>query len=586
MNPMILFILGNSTYSSGMERPVSSRSAARRMAAVLLVALASLATSSDASHAQRTLDARPTDSGGPLMPEQAAFDVKRYDLDLRVDVDAKSIAGSLTITARVVAPTEWLVLDLDEPLAVESVVDLDAKNAPLSFDRRATKLWVALPYTRQPGETIRARVAYGGSPRVAPRPPWVGGFSWEKTPSGAPWVGVSCQNDGADVWWPCKDHPSDEADEVSMRFTVPKPLTAVANGTLESVEENGDGTRTFSWLMKQPINNYDVTLNVAPYEKIETTYKSAGGETMPVVFWAIPEDAAKARALVPDLLEMVRFYEEKLGPYPFRAEKLGVVQTTYLGMEHSTAIAYGATFKKSEYGFDGLLFHELGHEWWGNMVTAYDWRDMWIHEGFQSFMDALYVEKLQGEAGYRKYLAGLRARTRNKQPVAPRESRTTTQIYMAAPDYTSSDGDIYGKGALVLATLREMMGDERFFVFLRRMAYPDPAMERVTDGRQCRFATTDDVERLAETVSGMKLDWFFDLYLRQPELPRLVVERSAGEARLGWETPDGLPFPMPVEVCVDGQMRRVEMANGKASIAIPASAKLEVDPDRRVLRAE
>lgn len=533
--------------------------------------------------AQRTLGVKPSGSGGPLMPEQAAYDVTRYDLDLKIDPEARTIGGTLTATTRIVSPTEWFVLDLDEPLAVTAVdaISDDGAASSLRFERRETKLWIAFPVTKQPGDTARVRVAYGGAPRVAPQPPWVGGFSWEKTPSGAHWIGVSCQNDGADVWWPCKDHPSDEAETVSIRITVPKPLYVGSNGVLQKIVENADGTRSFEWLVSQPINNYNVTVNIAPYEAIETEYRSVSGETIPVVFWALPEDADKARKLVPELLDMTRFLEERLGPFPFRAEKLGIAQTSYLGMEHQTAIAYGQNYKKNDYGFDGLLFHELGHEWFGNLVTAFDWRDMWIHEGFQSYLDALYAGHMKGEQAYHTYIANQRKNLRHKQPIAPRQPRTTTQIYMAAPDYTSSDGDIYGKGAVVLHSLRYVMGDEAFFKFLRRMAYPDPAMERVKDGAQCRFATTEDVLHLAEEISGKQLDWFFEVYLRQHEQPRLVTEQADGGVRLRWEAPNGLPFPMPVEVRVDGQTRRVEMPGGTAFI--PKVASVEVDPSNWVL---
>lgn len=566
---------------------MSHTKSASRFATVLFACLVGLVWPGAPARAQRDVGVRPSSSGGPLMPEQAAYDVTRYDLDLRIDPEKRSIAGTLTATVRIVHPVEWLVLDLDDPLAVSAVAAVDeGATSPLRFERRGGRLWVAFPAARQPGETAKVRVAYGGAPRVAPRPPWAGGFSWEKTPSGAHWIGVSCQNDGADVWWPCKDHPSDEADEVSIRITVPKPLYCSSNGVLREIAENDDGTRTFDWLVTQPINNYNVTVNIAPYELIETTYRSVAGSTFPVVFYAIPEDAEKARALVPEMLDYMRFFEQRLGPYPFRAEKLGVAQTTYLGMEHQTAIAYGQNYRKNDYGFDGLLFHELGHEWWGNLVTAYDWRDMWLHEGFQSYMDALYAGHVKGEEGYRRYVAGLRQGLRNKQPVAPRESRTTTEIYMAAPDYVKSDGDIYSKGAVVLHALRYVVGDDAFFAALRRMAYPTPAAERVTDGRQCRFATTDDFLRVAERESGRELGWFFEVYLRQPELPRLVSERVEGGVRLRWEAPGGLPFPMPVEVRAGGQTRRVEMAGGTAVVPVPAGQSLEVDPDGWVLRAE
>jgi aminopeptidase N len=537
--------------------------------------------------AQRELGVRPTDSGGPLMPEQAAYDVTSYDLALKVNPTEKSINGTLTVSARVVHPTEWLVLDLDEPLKVEAVYipQGNRRGEALHFERRGGKIWIAFPLTKQPGETFSVSVEYGGVPRVAPRPPWVGGFIWSKTASGQPWIATACQMDGADVWWPCKDHPSDEPDSMALHITVPEPLICAANGRLQSVKKNGDGTQTFNWLISVPFNNYSVALNIAPYRTIEGQFKSVTGESTPITFWVLPEDYEKGQQLFPQIAKQLSFFEKYLGPYPFRAEKIGVAQTPHLGMEHSTVTAYGANFKDNAYGFDSLLFHELGHDWWANLVTASDWRDFWLHEGFQSFMDALYAGELKGEEGYMSYMAGLRQGIRNKQPVAPREARSAMQIYMTAPDYINSDGDIYGKGALVLGTLRYLIGDEAFFKALRRMAYPDPKMESVKDGRQFRFATTDDFRRIAEQASGMKLDWFFDVYLRQPALPRLVKETTGNTLTLRWEAPAKVAFPMPVEVQLGGQTRRVEMNQaGGATLTFEAGQTPVVDPKSRILK--
>jgi len=539
-------------------------------------------------YAQRTLGARPSDSGGPLLAEQAAYDVKHYDLALRVNPAEQSITGTLEARALIVHPTAWFVLDLDEPLLVSAVaaVDEQGKEQPLSFERRGGRLWVAFSLTRQPGETVRVRVSYGGKPRVAPKPPWVGGFVWAKTKDGQPWVSTACQNDGADVWWPCKDHPSDEPDTMRLRITVPEPLACAANGRLEGVKANGDGTRTYNWFVSTPINNYSVALNIAPYRTIEGKYQSVTGETVPVFFWVLPENYESGQRLFPQIAEMIRFFEERLGPYPFRADKIGVAHTSHLGMEHQTVTAYGNNFQNNEDGFDWLLFHELGHEWWANQVTAGDWRDFWLHEGFQSYMDALYHGAKGGEESYHRHIAGLRRQLRNRQPVAPRESRTSVQMYLAAPDYVASDGDIYNKGAAVLHTLRHLIGDRAFFAALRRMAYPDAALERVTDGRQCRFATTDDFRALAERESGVKLDWFFEVYLRQPQLPRLVTEPREGGVMLRWEAPGGLPFPMPIEVSVGGQTRRVEMPQGSVLLPVAAGEQLVVDARQWVLRGE
>ena len=547
------------------------------------LALACLVTVS----AQRQLGVRATGSGGPLLTEQAAYDVKAYDLKLRVNMVDQSIAGALTAHILIVHPMDWFVLDLDAPLRVERVEVVSANNQtqqPLRFERREGRLWISLPMTKQPGEAMSVRIDYGGKPRVAPRPPWVGGFVWSKTKSGDPWLGVACQTDGADLWFPVKDHPSDEPDRVNLSFTVPQPLVAASNGTLESVVKNEDGTQTFNWLVRHPINNYGITLNVAPYRTIEVRYTSISGDTIPLIFWVLPEDLAKGQTLVKETEKYLRFFEEHLGPYPFRTEKIGIAQTRYLGMENQTIIAYGNNFQFDSDGLDWLMFHELGHEWWGNMVTASDWRDFWLHEGFQSFMDTFYLEKLRGRNAYLKGMSDRVRGLRNMQPVAPRESRTTVQMYMAAPDYVNSDGDIYGKGAVILHTLRYLIGDKAFFTALRRMAYPELSFEKVKDGRQVRFATTDDFLKITEAASGMDLDWFFDVYLRQPKLPKLMIERGASETQLWWDVPEQLPFPMPLEVQIGNEKRRYDLNNGRMRLPIAAAEKVAVDPEGWILK--
>ncbi len=552
--------------------------------------------------AQRELGVRGGDSGGPLMPEQAAYDVKSYDLDLRIYPDEQSIKGVLTVYATIVHPTKWFVLDLDSPLTVDSVAMVDAQvSSPLragslrfdprnsqrlAFERRAGKLWIQLPATRQPRENVRIAVWYGGKPRVAPRPPWVGGFVWSKTKDGQPWLGVACQMDGADLWFPVKDHPSDEAETVSLHIRVPKPLQVATNGTFRSTVDHGDGTLTFNWFIANPINNYGITLNVAPYKAIEDKYKSVSGQVVPLTFYVLPEDFDKGQALVNETKKYLRFFEEYLGPYPFRAEKIGIAETSYLGMENQSIIAYGNQFRFDPDGFDWLMFHELGHEWWGNLVTASDWRDFWLHEGFQSFMDSFYMEKLRGKEAYFRAMTNRMRNLRNLQPVAPREARSAVQMYMVAPDYLSSDGDIYGKGAVILHTLRYLIGDKAFFTALRRMAYPDPRMEKVTNGSQVRFATTDDFLAIAEGASGMELDWFFEVYLRQPKLPTLVTEKSDNQLTLRWETPENLPFAMPLEVQIGNTTKRYEMPNGQATIPIESGQNVVVDPQNWIVKTQ
>lgn len=522
-------------------------------------------------------------SGGELLPQQAAYDVTFYDLDVDVRPADSSIAGIVRVHADIVQPLEWFVLDLDTTLTVESVAALgpDGEERALAFERRGGQVWAPFPRMKQPGEAVRIEVAYGGQPRVAPNPPWEGGFTWDRTPNGAPWIATTCQQEGADVWWPVKDHVSDEPDSMSVHVTVPEPLVVASNGRLRTVDAEEDDQRTYHWFISTPINVYNVALNIAPYRVIEGSMESVAGGTFPVKFWVLPSDYENGKELFPEIQEQLRWYEETLGPYPFRADKYGVAQTPHLGMEHQSIIAYGADFDNTamteeDWGFDTLHHHELSHEWWGNMVTNASWEDMWLHEGFGTYMQALYAEHLNGVDAYHRYAADMQEGAESDLPIAPRETKSAKGIYEAP---------IYGKGGAVLHTLRYLLGDEDFFQALRRMAYPNPAMRQVTSGEHCRFVTTRDFVTIAETVSGRELDWFFDVYVRRAELPRLVTDRQDGTLTLRWEVPGEGAFPMPVEVAMEGETRRVKMQGGEATISVPSGADPTIDPQQWILNA-
>lgn len=522
-----------------------------------------------------TAQVDPLDSGGPLMPEQAAYDVSFYGMELEIMPDAQRIEGTIEVRVRVVQPMKYLVLDLHPDLKVNGVT---MRKQDLEYEIDEGKVWIDLGYTLQPREQVNVEVAYGGKPRVAPNPPWEGGFTWEKTPSGEHWIATSCQTNGADLWWPCKDHVSDEPDSMALSITVPEPLVVATNGRFRGKRMTEKGKATYDWYISTPINIYNVAMNIAPYVALEDELESITGEMIPVVFYVLPEDEQNGKELLPEIKEHLAFYEKYLGPYPFRQDKYGVVQTPHLGMEHQTIIAYGANFDNTsmtrgrDWGFDALHHHELGHEWWGNLVTNYDWKDMWIHEGFCSYMQAIYMEELEGKKGYHEYMNNMRFL--NRLPVAPREGKSAKEIYQAP---------IYTKGAWVLHSLRYLIGDEAFFKSLRRMCYPHPAMEAIKDGKQCRFVTTDDFRLIAEEESGVDLKWFFDVYLRQVKLPILHSRVEGNKLSLRWEVPDGLPFSMPVEVLVDGEKRRVAVTQEGVEVKFQRGQQPEVDPDRWIM---
>ena len=520
------------------------------------------------------------DSGGPLMPEQAAYDVKEYDLTLTVNPQDSSIQGALQTKALIVHPAYWFVLDLDTFFTVESVVELREGDMafPRKFHRETGKLWIDLTSTRNPGEMVDITVNYSGKPRIAKRPPWEGGFTWAYTKDGSPWIATTCQGQGADLWWPNKDHVSDKPDRMGLHITVPQGLFVATNGKLTGSSSTKNGMTTYDWLVTTPISNYNISLNIAPYKRIEGALKSTSGQTFPVYFWVLPENYKDGQKLFPQILDHLRFFEELLGPYPFQADKYGVVQTPHLGMEHQTIIAYGANFSNvsmtgMDWGFDALHQHELAHEWWGNLVTNSDWRDMWIHEGFGTYMQPLYVEHLHGKEAYHKAMSAMRF-FGNTRTIAPREVTSAHEIYKAP---------IYSKGAWILHNLRYLIGDKAFFESLRTMAYPNLQENETIDGSQVRFATTDDFLNITEKASGKELDWFFEVFLRQPELPVLYSMIEKGKLKLRWKSPHNLPFPMPVEVKIGEEVKRYDIPPEGLIIDLKKGEKPEVDPDHWLL---
>lgn len=521
------------------------------------------------------------DSGGVLMSEQAAYDVRNYDIKLRINPADESISGSATVEVVVLDPLSSLVLDLDPRLTVRKVLlrepALKSPSRPAPFERRDGQLWITLPHTAVPSTRLAARIEYGGHPRAAKHAPWDGGFVWAKTPGGEPWIATAVQGEGADLWWPCKDHPSDEPESLTLRIRVPNPLVVAANGRLLKLIRHLDKTRTYIWHTDYPINNYGVALNIAPYQVLTTNYTSVAGDLVPACFWVLPENVDRARQLFPELLDHLNFYERLLGPYPFRGEKYGVAETPHLGMEHQTIIAYGNKYAGGPQGYDWLHHHELGHEWWGNLVTAADWRHFWLHEGLCTYMQALYSEERDGLPGYHRALNANRRTIRSQQALVPPEPLGMREVDQRL------GLDVYYKGAWIIHTLRYLVGKDHVLALLRQFAYPNPELERRKDGAACRFVTTDEFVELASKITGQDLAWFFHLYLDQPRLPKLLAEVQGESLLLRWDIPPGFSFPMPIDVESGGQTERIPMPGGQARLDAHRYRECRFDPQRWIL---
>ncbi|MCZ7602888.1 MAG: M1 family metallopeptidase [Melioribacteraceae bacterium] len=517
------------------------------------------------------------DSGGLILPEQAAYDVKFYELDLNIDPDKKSISGSALIVAELLSSIDYYVLHLDTVFIIKRIL---INNEAISFEHKNGLIKIEVEEDKfEIGDIIEAKIFYSGKPRIAQRPPWDDGFVWKKTKDSSHWIGLTCQGGGADIWFPCKDHPSDEPDSVSIKITAPDNLTCASNGKLIGEAANNDGTKTTHWFVSTPINNYNINITLAPFKLIEHTFTSITGEDFPVMFYVLPESYDTAKVFTNQFLDHLRFYEKYCGPYPFRADKYGIVETPYLGMEHQTIIAYGNGYKNNQFGFDWLHHHELAHEWWGNLITASDWRDFWIHEGIGTYMQALYAEELSGSEGLQKFMKTLGMM--NVKPVLQEESIPASKAYHP---------DIYNKGAWFVHTLRYYLGDEIFYKVLRRWAYPTEELEQVKDGSQCRFVTTEDLIEQIESISGEEVSWLFDVYLRNAKLPELaavLIEKDyENELRLQWISPDETIFEMPVEIKLGNEIQMLEMTNGRGKIKFSSVINPIIDPNNWIAKKE
>lgn len=533
----------------------------------------------------------PMASGGPLLPEQAAFDVRFYDLNLSILPEERRIAGSNIIHASIVLPTQWIAVDLDTTFTVTTVSD--RRHPDPAVERIGGRLWMDYGRTLQPGESVELAVEYHGQPREAENPPWSAGFVWVDRPDGTHWISVANQGSGADIWWPVKDHQSDRPDSLRFAVTVPEGHQGISSGVLRHVEEHTDGSQTFEWFTSSPINNYGLSVYVGPFVTLDVDYVGVTGEPIPFSLHVLPEAREDALRQLPGFVDQFRFMEETFGPYPFRGDKYAVVHAPYLGMEHQTAIAYGDNWQNNDFGFDWLHLHELSHEWFGNMITVSDWSHFWVHEGFAMYVEALYAGHVGGIDEYLRYMwERMHHRIVNRQPIVPQPGLDSQSVYFGRADI--GDQDVYFKGAWVLHTIRwafrtkhgEVTGDDLFFQALRHITYPDPELEQQLGCASCRFVSTQDIRNSFEMFYGRSLEDLFALYLFQPQLPELLVTRENDTLQLEWNTPEGYTMTLPIEVEIDGQRQVVTFEEGRGVLPLNPNATVIPDPDRWILRSQ
>ena len=517
-------------------------------------------------------------SGTERTPEQIATTIDLADLSFKVLPETKTLEGDATLSLSFSQPVERIALELDTVFAIAAIRVDGELLAPAQWSNPDGRLTLTLGRTLPAGGQAQVQIQYSGSPHQAVRAPWDGGFVWSTTPDGQPWIATAVQGEGCDLFWPCIDHPQGEPVRADLHITVPAGLSAPSNGRFLGKTDNGDGTTTWNWSAAHP-DTYAIALNVGPYEEMSADYLSRFGNTVPLRFWRLKTDRPeRAAALFAEFPKMLGFYEATVGPFPFGDEKMGVVETPHLGMEHQTINAYGNAYELDGKGYDWLLQHELAHEWFGNQMTNATWDDMWLHEGLGTYMQPLYARWLNGERYMETELAAMRLTVKNTYPLVSGRPQDAGAVYH---DLTGPGLDLYYKGALVAHSLRLLIGDEAFKRSLTRLVYgrPDPKPGNFKP----LYVTTPDFIRIVEEESRRDLGWFWKAYLYQAALPRLDMSRDGERVTLTWVTASG-DFPMPVEVEVDGEVRTLSMRDGSGAFNARPDAHILIDPHNRLLR--
>lgn len=500
---------------------------------------------------------------GGLRPERTVFDVQRYDLNIKVDPDKKFISGYNDITFKVIENTSKIQLDLFENMKIDSIV---AKGNKTSYKRDNDAVFITFSKPLKKGSEEKLRFYYSGNPQIAKNAPWDGGFVFKKDAGGKPFIGVAVQGTGASLWFPVKDHQTDEPDKgATIKVAVPNGLMNVSNGRLTGSEDLKNGYTRWDWEVKNPINNYNITLNIADYTHIHDNL-----DGLDLDYYVLRYNENKARKQFEEVKPMMKCFQAKFGKYPFFEDGYKLVETPYLGMEHQSAVAYGNRYMKGYLGSDmsgtgvGLLFdyiiiHETGHEWFGNSITSKDIADMWIHEGFTTYTETVYVECVYGYDKAMQYMAGQQDNVYNQKPV----------IGIFGVNKEGS-GDMYPKGALMLNTLRHVINDDAKWWDLI-LNYSLMYKKDIID--------TETVVNYFNTKSGMNLTPVFDQYLRYKNIPKLQVKLNKKKLEYRWIT-DVTIFAMPVGIIANGKEIRLNATNDWQSITTDVKDINEIELEK------
>lgn len=446
---------------------------------------------------------------GSITPERAWWNVTYYDLDVKVNPSEKSISGSNVITYEVLESFQVMQIDLQPPMKIDNIVQ-DGESISFTTDGNAHFLELKKPQIRN--EKNKIEIHFSGKPRIAKRPPWDGGFTWTKDSRGKDWVANANQGIGSSVWWPLKDHPSEEPDDgMTIAVTAPNHLMDVSNGQLKEVTENNDNTKTWVWEVVNPINAYGVNVSIGDYVHFGETYQGEAGP-LKMDYYVLPDYEKEARKQFKQAPMMIEAFEYWYGPYPFYEDGYKLIHVPYLGMEHQSSVTYGNGFVNGYLGndlsesgwglkFDFILIHESAHEWFANSITNHDVADMWIHEGFTCYSETLYLDYHFGKKASSEYVIGLRNKIVNDRPIIGTYG-------------VNSPGsiDIYYKGANILHTIRQMIDNDRKWRKILR---------GLNKTFRHQIVTSKQIENYICKHSSLGLSKFWEQYLRTTMIPKI-----------------------------------------------------------------
>jgi aminopeptidase N len=482
---------------------------------------------------------------GSIGPGREWWDVLKYDIYAKFNYSDSSITGCNYITYRVVKDQNYMQIDLQKPMLIDSAAFINSQGQRETIHLiTADRIGNAVMFYKLPAQALNSIntfiVYYHGKPKIAKLPPWDGGLVLRKDKSGNPWISIACQGLGASVWYPCKDHQSDEPDSAAMHITCPDTLMAVGNGRFRGKIQNNDRTATYTWAVSEPINSYCIIPYIGKYTHFSESYAGENGP-LDLDYWVLEENLEKAKTQFKEVPRMLKAFEYWLGPYPFYKDGYKLVDAPYLGMEHQSAIAYGNGYMNGYYGrdlsgtgwglkWDFIIVHESGHEWFGNNITTKDIADMWVHEGFTNYSEILFTDYYYGKEAGNAYCQGIRKGIRNDIPIIGPYGVNR-----------EGSGDMYPKAANMIHNIRQIMNDdEKFRAMLHGM--------NKTFYHQT--VTTKQIEDYVSAQAGRDLSKIFDQYLRTIQIPVLEYKLKKGTLNYRW-TNCVKGFDMPVKITAE-----------------------------------